>query len=293
MPPEVKPATPAAAPVAPAAAPNDGTKVIATPSYSKRIARDLAKVEADRKAIEEKKRAVDAFSPKVQAYQDALALVKAGKFKEFLEKTGLTREQIAQAYGFSTVAEAKAAGVPMDDKSKPPETAKDDPVEDLRKQLAEMKSEREAEKKAAESARFEAAKKSYLDTISEAVTKDPDGYAYTSQALALDAEDTRALMYEVADEWAKAHPDEKNLPTAKQIADGVEAYYEEEAARYSKVQKKPKAAPEEKPADPAAPDKTPLEKKLEGEKKPDGQAWKRPDPQQVIRELREAAGGKK
>ena len=254
--------TPAAATTTPATTTtttvDDGTKVIATPSYSKRVARDLAKLEKETKALEERKKEIDAIAPRLKTYEDGLALVKAGKIKEFLQGTGLTREQIATLYGFDTktgkeitTAEAKkiADGKKVEEPSQSNAELKaiNDKLAAIEKERADEKKAAEDKKKADETATFEANKKWFLDQISEQVTKaTDDSLAYTALALKEDPEDVRAFMWEVVEAWCKANPTIKQPPAPEVFAKAVEADYEKEAARYSKVTKK---KPEEKAPD--------------------------------------------
>ena len=275
--------------VSPATPPPDA-KVIATPSYSKRIARDLAAVEkakAEAAAIQSK------YGPKVDAYEAALALVKAGKHKEFLDQTGLTRDQIAKVYGFTDAKAVERAA----NGSPPPKPAPGAPKEDPA--IAELKAEIAAIKKAEldriaaqQAATLKEKETAYLDRIVAHAVADKDAFAYTAQAVELDADDARSLMFEVADAWCKAHPEEKGVPSEESVALAVEQYYERQAERYAKVQKKPKVAGE--PAGEAPKEEANgLGDKLSGaapKEESKGKAWQpaRPTPQQVLAEMRAA-----
>ena len=222
----------------------DGTKVIADGvSYSKRVARDLAKIDKDKKEIERQNKELKEKTDKLKAYEDSRALIKAGKIKEFLQSTGLTREQVAKIYGFD-LSTGKPVTTPAT-AAKPPESNED--ILSMKAELKRISDERAAEKKAAEdkkkadeAATFEANKKWFLDKIATEVGGKAEEFAYTALALEEDPAEVREFMWEVVDAWCKANPDKKDVPAPEVFARAVEEDYEKEAARYSRVTKKPR-----------------------------------------------------
>lgn len=234
----------------------DGTKVIATPSYSKRVARDLAKLEKAQKDLVARQKELDSKTTKVKSYEDQIALVKAGKIKEFLQNTGLTREQLAEIYGFDIARQAGTGKELTPEQAKsvqrttpqpaalsPEVRAIKEKLDALEKERADEKKEAAEAKKKAEEATFEANKNWFLDEIGKvATTATDDTYAFTALALKEDPESVREFMWDVVEAWCRANPTIAKPPPASEFAKAIEDDYEKEAARYSRVQKKAKPA---------------------------------------------------
>lgn len=236
------------------AAPVSEPKVEVNTDFTKKLA-SLAKKErsfAEKEAeITRKEGELKSLQARIEAFEAAKKEAKTNPHKA-LEELGLSNADLISTFLTSqpdepTTPEAREVRE-LRKKMESLEKAETERQERIKQHQENLRKSQEAELAKADQAKLDA----YLDGVFSTAKSNPDKYEFTL------AENDRDLVHEVAEQWAQknraaAKGGKYSAPTAEQVLDKIEKFYEDRFAKlvgskkFATLGKTPAATAEKKP----------------------------------------------